>query len=173
MNGPHPPIPILMIGYGNELRGDDAVGPHILRAVEDWQEQGVQTCIVHQLTPELSEDIARAEWVLFVDACRFNCPQTAKITLLDGVGSKTAGSTVPALGHTCDPQSLLTLTHSVYGHRPKAWRLAVPAVDFSMGEHLSATAKQGIKEALGLIRMLIASHKALETDQVEDPLCTK
>ena len=56
--------PILVIGYGSQLRSDDAVGPRVVEAVADLQLEGVQTLIRHQLTPELSEIISTARAVI-------------------------------------------------------------------------------------------------------------
>jgi hypothetical protein len=61
-------VRLLVIGYGNELRGDDGVGPAAARAVAAWNEPGVQGIATHQLTPELADAIAGAEEVVFVDA---------------------------------------------------------------------------------------------------------
>ncbi len=57
----------LVIGYGNELRRDDGIGPRVARAVADWDIPGVRALAVHQLTPELAVDIAQAKEVVFVD----------------------------------------------------------------------------------------------------------
>src|ERR1044072_3449496 len=58
----------LVIGYGNELRGDDGVGPRVARAVQQLSLPHVRVLVQHQLTPELAEDISRARAVVFVDA---------------------------------------------------------------------------------------------------------
>ena len=50
----------LVIGIGNLLRGDDAVGPMLATRVSG-------RC-VHQLTPELAAELAPLERVLFIDA---------------------------------------------------------------------------------------------------------
>ena len=44
----------LVIGYGNELRGDDGLGPYIAARVEEQCLPHVRTLTVHQLTPELT-----------------------------------------------------------------------------------------------------------------------
>jgi hypothetical protein len=59
---------LLVIGYGNELRGDDGVGPKTAMAVSEWHFPGVKTMVCHQLTPDLAEPIAAAERVVFIDA---------------------------------------------------------------------------------------------------------
>src|SRR5579884_2097858 len=61
---PHP----LVIGYGNPLREDDAVG---LRAAE-LVDSGAYRC--HQLTPELASVVADASMVIFLDAARCEKP---------------------------------------------------------------------------------------------------
>lgn len=149
------PYSILIIGYGNQLLCDDAIGPRIADEVAIWRIPNVRSLTVQQLTPELAEELAKTESVIFVDAWRSNNVQTVRVTPIEAVGSETTGSTVPASGHTCDPRSLLALTHSVYGHHPQAWWVEVPAVEFAVGEHLSNTAEQGITEALEAIQDLI------------------
>ena len=67
--GATPMTPFLVIGYGNELRGDDAAGPCVARGVADWGRPEVDGLAVHQLTPELAPALAGAEVVVFVDAC--------------------------------------------------------------------------------------------------------
>lgn len=59
----------LLIGLGNSLRGDDGVGPQLV-AWADGQWPWLRVRAVHQLTPELSDDLAAARRVLFVDAWR-------------------------------------------------------------------------------------------------------
>ena len=59
---------VLVIGYGNTLRGDDGVGPRVVEAIGTLGLPGVRTLICPLLTPELADPISRAEKVIFVDA---------------------------------------------------------------------------------------------------------
>src|SRR5262245_1795360 len=59
---------VVVIGYGNDLRGDDAVGLRAAQAVAAWDMPGVCGLAVHQLTPELAEILAGAALAIFVDA---------------------------------------------------------------------------------------------------------
>jgi hydrogenase maturation protease len=62
---------VLIIGFGNPLRGDDGFGWHAAqRLCERLGSPDVQVIACHQLTPELAEDIGAAERVLFIDAAR-------------------------------------------------------------------------------------------------------
>src|SRR5690349_11507086 len=61
-------VSTLVIGYGNDLRGDDAVGQRVAMAVARWRRPGVMAIAAHQLTPELATWLVRAKFAIFVDA---------------------------------------------------------------------------------------------------------
>jgi hydrogenase maturation protease len=132
---------LLVIGYGNELRRDDGVGPHVARAVAAWGERGVRALAVHQLTPELTEDIAGAEEVVFVDAA-------AELSFAP-VAAAASGALTE---HACGPAALLALAEALYGRRPAAWLLTVPARDLDFGEGLSPETEADLARALGHVR---------------------
>jgi hydrogenase maturation protease len=139
----------LVIGYGNTLRSDDGVGQRVAVAVASWELPGLETIVVHQLSPELAEPLASAELVIFVDALPVESSTDVEVTAL------VAANSGVALAHASDPRALLSLTRAVYGQEPRAWLLTVPAVDFSLGEALSMTAETGAQEALRQIVALI------------------
>jgi len=62
-------VRILIIGWGNPLRGDDGVG---WRAAEllsgTLAGHDVAVRVSHQLMPELAEEISRSEFVVFIAA---------------------------------------------------------------------------------------------------------
>ncbi len=47
---------ILVLGYGNELRGDDGLGPLVARTVADANIPGVRVLTARQLLPEFAAD---------------------------------------------------------------------------------------------------------------------
>jgi hydrogenase maturation protease len=143
----------VVIGYGNELRGDDGVGPRVARAVAMLGLPSVRCCAVHQLTPELAEMLSEADRAIFVDAS-LSSTGTAEMTLLAPV---PVGS---GWGHTSDPRWLLALTTAVYGHAPAAWLITVPAANVEYGVGLSAQAERGMEEATTMVRLL-ASRRGL------------
>ena len=61
---------VLIVGYGNPLRGDDGVG---WRAAERLRgairDPDVEIHALHQLTPEVMEALGRADRAIFIDAC--------------------------------------------------------------------------------------------------------
>jgi Ni,Fe-hydrogenase maturation factor len=164
---------IVVIGYGNNLRGDDAVGPLAAAAVAAWDAPGVCALAVHQLTPELAEALAAADLAIFVDA---RAPASAPKR--DGLspslpawerGPGGEGDEIvevhpieptavdSALGHTGDPRALLALTEALYGHCPAAWSITVPAQSFAFGASLSPAAERGLAAALQQISDLITN----------------
>ena len=151
---PRPPsdsVETLVIGCGNELRGDDAVGALIAAAVNDWHLPGVRGLPCHQLTPELSEIIARAKQVIFVDAA------IERESNLVEAQSIEPASVASLLGHIGDPRSCLALSQTVFGRYPPAWQITVPARDFEFGAPPSATAREGLNRALEIIQRLSTS----------------
>lgn len=142
--------PTVVIGYGNELRGDDAAGPLVAEAVAGWDLPGVTAVALRQLVPELAETIARARRVVFVDACAGGQAGRARIRPVE------PGGPLAALGHTGDPAALLALAAALYGACPPAWLITVPAASFALGAGLSAPAARGVDEALRQIRRIVA-----------------
>ncbi|MBE7385659.1 MAG: hydrogenase maturation protease [Leptolyngbya sp. SIO1E4] len=148
---------IVVIGYGNPQRGDDAIGQTVISRLKTLKIPAVEAFLVTQLTPELADKLTAADFAIFVDACKLKDVGAVKIKSLDACGSETAGSAVPAFGHSCDPCSLLALAASAYGHCPKAWWVEVPASDFTAGQPLSGLAERGVEQALDAIVELIDS----------------
>jgi hydrogenase maturation protease len=142
---------MLVIGYGNSLRTDDGVGPHVATAVASWRVPGLVSMAVHQLTPELTELLASAKLAIFVDARLASVGETVEILPL----ALSVESTI--YGHACDPRSLLALARAMYGRTPKGWLVTVPATDFCLGEGLSKTASQGAQQALCRIAALVGA----------------
>lgn len=136
----------LVLGYGNELRGDDALGPMAVSVIETWGTPGTVVLSRHQLTPELAEPISRAQRVLFIDAAR---PGKAAPSGIHAIRPARAGSLSP---HRSDPRMLLALARLLYGRAPRAWMLAIPAEDFEYGAPLTPLASAGLAKALEAVR---------------------
>jgi hydrogenase maturation protease len=141
----------LVIGYGNELRGDDAVGPVTARCVAAWSRPEVDGIAVQQLTPELALALSEAEVVVFVDAGADGDEREACVRPLEA-RPRTS------FGHTSDPRWLLALTEALYGRRPEGWLATIPAADFGLGGLLTARARAGVAVALCQIDRMVCAH---------------
>lgn len=141
---------VAVIGYGNPLRGDDAVGYQIAREVASWGLEHVEVLAVHQLTPELAATLTDYNVVLFVDAAH---DKKMSLRLIMPKAIKRAST------HTYDPQGLLALTDVLYEHCPYAWLLTIPTSQYDLGSPLSPLAREGMEDALQIMRALLNTDK--------------
>ena len=140
----------LVIGYGNDLRGDDAAGRRAAAQVDAWSLPGVEVRTLHQLTPELADPLAAADRAIFLDAHPARTGADVRVQRLHPA--------IPTahLPHTCDPQGLLALARTAFGRWPEAWWITIPATDFAFGAPLSPLTEGGIADALATVRLLLA-----------------
>ena len=124
---------LLVIGYGNDLRGDDAAGRLVAARIDRDAGHDVEVLSVHQLTPELAPRVAAARVVVFVDAYVAEPGAATQVTRVTADGQDSP------LAHVGGPPSLLALAESVYGHRPDAWLVTAPALCFDYGADPSPT----------------------------------
>jgi hydrogenase maturation protease len=139
---------VLVIGYGNTLRGDDRVGYQVAENVAEWQLSQVRSIAVHQLLPELAADIAEVDLVIFVDAVVTVDPVKPDITITPIV----AGGAENFSTHILTPQLLLGLSQKLYAATPDAYLLTIPAIDFTLGANLSSIANTGKDLALEYLK---------------------
>jgi hydrogenase maturation protease len=136
----------LVIGYGNRLRSDDGLGPAVADAVAAWHLPGVRALAVHQLVPELIEEMKDVERVLFVDA---------SLEVLEGafqLGRIDAKKSCRALGHHEHPANLLALARTLTEHSPEDWQLAISPHSLDYGNELTEIAKTRMQAALTWLR---------------------
>ena len=141
---------VLVIGYGNTLRGDDGVGPRVAEAVGHLGLPGVRTLICPLLTPELADPISKVENVIFVDAA-VDAPQEVQWRRLQPKESSQL------MAHAADPRTMLALARDVFGHVPQAWWLTIPAVDLGFSEEFSPAVQRDFAVAVKKIEAFCAS----------------
>ena len=140
---------ILVLGYGNELRGDDAAGPRVVASLEESNPDACQTLVRHQLTPELAETISTMRGVIFVDAA-VGCSRLNARPL-------HPGNHVPMWDHRCGPADLLALSQQLFGRCPAAWQVDIPAEQFEFGADLSPTTAAAVPPACREVLSLCAN----------------
>jgi hydrogenase maturation protease len=150
----------LVIGYGNELRGDDAAGPLTVREIAALNRPNLRALAVHQLMPELAEPISRASAVVFVDA---RLPLEANPAASEEMGVVELEPQVSGdySAHYSDPAFLLGLAARLYGHCPRAWLATIPAEQFELGVPLSSVTLRGIRAAVISIPQLLEEIKSV------------
>ena len=133
---------LLILGYGDPLRGDDGVGWHAVHRLRERSAEldaDVMSC--HQLTPELAEAVSRAERVIFIDARVGPTPGTVEVSEV------AAGAPeYPTFSHHLDAATLVALAQGLYGRAPEAWILAVTGESFAYTDQLSASVQSSLPE---------------------------
>jgi hydrogenase maturation protease len=157
---------LLIIGYGNPLRGDDGVGWHaaheLARAICASHVE-VRAC--HQLTLDLAEPISQADAVIFIDACRPVTCATETIPtpagqIFDGdrlfLQSVHPDPATPGISsHHLTPAALLTSTHVLYGTCPEAVQFGIVGTTFDYTEALSADVSACIPRLVAHIQCIL------------------
>ena len=140
----------LIIGWGNSLRGDDCLGLKVAELLEAQQIKAV-ICKSHQLLPEMSEEISRADQVIFVDASLTVAPgQMAVSELCAEEGDSSPDS------HKLSPQILLNMARHLYGKAPVALVYALGGYKYE-GETMSPALEPLVAEAAASIAASIAT----------------
>jgi Ni,Fe-hydrogenase maturation factor len=149
---------LLIIAYGNILRGDDGAGPALGELVERCCRQRsikAQLQVCHQLTPELVTELIRPgiAQVLFCDA-RIPIPGDDNM----GIAFKPikAAGGGANIGHHLSPQTLLLLATGLYQCDIPAWQLTVPGYSFEVGQSFSCSTRQALDDAEPLIDSFLA-----------------
>jgi hydrogenase maturation protease len=141
----------LIVGYGNTLRSDDGAGQIVADRIATWNLSNVRSLAVHQLTPELAEDIANTDIVIFVDAVISSKQNSEKIEIQMLEGDRNYLNS----GHTENPRSLLYLSKIIYNKSPLAYWILIPAINFEFGEEISSLTQLGITQTLQAIAEII------------------
>lgn len=135
---------VLVIGYGNPLRGDDGIGWRAADELEKrWAGHGLARLSFLQLTPEMAEDVAGAAAVLFIDA---SCDIPPGAVDCREVEPTPAGAP-RSFTHHMKPDTLLALARDLFGRAPRAWLITAGAADFECGERLTPA----VEDALPLL----------------------
>ena len=144
---------VLVIGYGNPLRGDDGLGQVIAaRIAETARPEAIGVVVAHQLTPELAEPISRSDLVIFVDAAVDVPAGQIKVVPIIADAREAPGT----LGHHCGPSQLIAAAQDLYGHSPEAWAIVVGGASWDYAESLSPAVEHLVPRVLHYIELLIA-----------------
>jgi hydrogenase maturation protease len=150
---------VLVIGYGNPLRGDDGLGPaaaeELLRVVG---ERSVEVVTPHQLVPELVEAIAGAGLVIFVDAGVGDGPPGSVVESRLTAGDE--GPSVGPVGHHQTPAALMAAVGAMYGRCPGAIVFSVVGAEFEFGVGLSSRVQEVVPELVAAMAVRIREHLA-------------
>lgn len=136
---------VLVIGYGNPLRGDDGLGCRAAAAIAArWPDVSVLT--PQQLTLELAEPISRARLVILIDADAGTAP--GHIAYRSVAFDPAAAGT---LHHHVSPEALVGAAHALYGQAPHVLLVTVGGQTFDVHEGLSPDVEATLPDLLATV----------------------
>ena len=134
--------PILIFGWGNPSRGDDALGPLFVERIEALNLPGVECLTDFQLQVEHALDLLDRERILFVDASLEAEPPYRHSRL-----SPARDATFST--HAITPESVMQVYVDLHDDAPPPCELlAIRGEGFELGEPLSAAATANLEAAM-------------------------
>ena len=125
---------VLIFGYGNPGRGDDALGPLLISEIEKLGLAEVELQTDMQLQVEHVMDMQGRDIVLFVDA-DVSCDEPFEF------GELKAEKDSSYTSHAMTPQALLhSYSHVLNATSPKTFLLRIRGERFELGDELSSSA---------------------------------
>ncbi len=132
----------LLLGIGNNCRGDDGLGWAFLDRVEKAGNFRGQIEYRYQLQVEDAELISKFETVVFVDACKdqpaegFNWKKCRNV-------SEPEFTT-----HLLKPEAVLVLCSQLYNKKPRACLLTIAGQNWGIKAGLSPAARRNLDKTL-------------------------
>ena len=147
---------ILVVGYGNTLRGDDGLGPLIVEGLQDVAAVcGVdtQTIVLPQLDVTLASEMTDTSLVIFVDAREDADEESVKVTRVFPTATPL---NFRHTSHSLGIPDLLRMALDWFGSRPACYAVMPKGYNFSLSENISpnaqATARQARSKIVEIIR---------------------
>lgn len=134
--------PILIFGWGNPSRGDDALGPLLVERIEALALPGVECLTDFQLQVEHALDLLERERILFVDASvEAEAPyRQRRLSPARDASFST---------HAITPESVMQVYVDLHDAAPPPCDLlAIRGERFELGEDLSPAAASHLEAAL-------------------------
>jgi len=142
---------ILLFGYGNPGRGDDAVGPALIEAMQTYLADSGRAADIECLTDmqlqiEHVTDLVDRDRILFIDA-DMSCEEECALRLLPS--EKDDSYTT----HAMNPGALIYTYQQVYGRpAPTAYVLSIRTYAFELGDDICEQARQHLSLAIEMAK---------------------
>jgi hydrogenase maturation protease len=143
----------LILACGNTLRGDDGVGPWLAQWAESLFQADDSVCVIarQQWTPELAQEVAQAESVLFIDCSVESAPGLIQLTPVAPAVAAQGLAT-----HRVGAAELLALAGELFHSQPgSALQLTIGAGALSLSEEFSDVVTDALPRACQLLEATI------------------
>ncbi len=152
---------ILVYGYGNPGRQDDALGIRLAENIEKWIADenipGVDVDFNYQLNIEDSERISPFDIVIFADA---------SIEVIDDfIFTKVNAdeATIEFTMHAVSPAFVLDLCKKLYGKTPETFLMHIKGYEWEFIEELTEEARLNLVKATDFVKEKIKTLQAQKT----------
>jgi hydrogenase maturation protease len=148
------PLRIVILGWGNPSRGDDGLGPALMRKVEAWREQHSQAGNIDlvedfQLQIEHALDLDGRDMALFIDASA-SC--SAPFTFTRLAPDRDSSFTT----HELSPESVLHVYRQVHSSSPPpSFLLSIRGESFELGQSIAGLAAAHLEAAWAFLASLL------------------
>jgi len=139
---------ILIFGYGNPGRQDDALGIALADEIEQWSKKNMLNFISFETNYQLNiEDallISEYDLVIFADASMEEMPHFAVTNVIPNQKAEFSM-------HAMSPQFVLHLCQKLYNKYPVVYLLHIKGYEYEFLDHLSQKAKENLGMAVGFL----------------------
>jgi len=143
---------VLIVAFGNPLRGDDGLAWRTADLLEE-KLPPVRIQRLHQLAPEIAEDLSQCRSVIFVDASASGGPGEIQVRELTGGECRSAEDLI--CFHQFSPAAVLAMASKLYGARPRAFVATLSGQNFDHCESLSPPVEAAIPAFVARIEEVI------------------
>ena len=152
-------IRILILAFGNPLRGDDGVAWQAAEKLSArFPASEVEVVCAHQLAPEMAEKLSWVDAVVFIDAAEEGQPGEVRCKTLGEPFAEVRFS------HQLSPVAILALAKQLYGASPLAYSATLTGQSFDHGDALSAVAAEALPRLVAQVDALL--HQLLTPQPV-------
>lgn len=157
---------ILIYGYGNPGRQDDALGNELIEKLEKWTAenhiQNVDLDSNYQLNIEDAEAISGYDFVIFVDASEEPI-NDLKFTRVNSSDAKIEFSM-----HAVSTSYVLDLCEKMYNKTPKTYLLHIKGYEWEFQEPMTVKSLENLEKAFDVVTKIILNPDLAE-QFVENP----
>jgi hydrogenase maturation protease len=101
----------VIVGYGNELRGEDAFGVDVIKKLQKFHLKNTKLISAFQLTPEIVLELLEADEIIFIDACN---NEKNHYALACSLSEQSRFN----LSHHISPKTIIAMLESLYDKHP-------------------------------------------------------
>lgn len=154
---------LVIVGWGNRLRGDDGAGAVLADRVERLGLPGVRAVSLHQLVPEVALDLAEADAAILADAR--GSPSLVRPRWRWLAPGPLADSAAVHDSHCLGPSMLFAWCRALGACAPRLWCVELPARSLDFSESLSPIAEAGVRAATRQIELAARRQVAAPTSR--------